>query len=127
MRLVILLLVAGCAAHDVDAHFPMSEPGDATGTLVLLLAEPADDATVAIDGVLVAEQQHTQRLVIDRVPVGTADVIVAANGQDKEFHAWIGTDHATTVPLGVPDASMGFVKTLAGTLITIIVYSLLHR
>ena len=52
--------------------------------------------------------------------------MLAANGEDKQFHAWIGTDHATTVPLGVPDASMGFVKTLAGTLITILVYSLLH-
>jgi hypothetical protein len=30
------------------------------------------------------------------------------------------------VPIGIPDQSMGFVKTLAGTLITILVYSLLH-
>jgi hypothetical protein len=126
MRFLGLLLVAACTAHDVRTHFPMAMPSDATGTLVLLLTEPADDVTVAINGVLVIEQQHTQRVVIDRVPVGTADVVLAANGQDKEFHAWIGTDHATTVPLGVPDASMGFIKTLAGTLITILVYSLLH-
>ena len=93
---------------------------------MLLLTQPADDVTVAINGVLVAANAHTQRLVIDRVPVGTAEVILAANGEDKQFKAWIGTDHATTVPLGVPDASMGFIKTLAGTLITIVVYSLLH-
>jgi hypothetical protein len=126
MRMLVLILVAGCMAHDVRTHYPMALPSDATGTLVLLLTQPADDVTVAINGVLVIEEQHTQRVVIDRVPVGTADVVLAANGQDKEFHAWIGTDHATTVPLGVPDASMGFIKTLAGTLITIIVYSLLH-
>ena len=126
MRMLVLILVAGCMAHDVRTHYPMALPSDATGTLVLLLTRPAHDVTVAINGVLVIEEQHTQRVVIDRVPVGTADVVLAANGQDKEFHAWIGTDHATTVPLGVPDASMGFIKTLAGTLITIIVYSLLH-
>ncbi len=126
MRFVVLLLLAGCAAHDVLVHYPMATPSDATGTLVLLLTQPADDVTVAIDGVLVAEEQHTKRVVVDRVPVGTADVVLAANGQDKQFHAWVGTDHATTVPLGIPDSSMGFVKTLAGTLITILVYSLLH-
>ncbi|HEX4453013.1 MAG TPA: hypothetical protein VH143_19195 [Kofleriaceae bacterium] len=115
-----------CTAHDVRVHYPLASPDDAGGTLVLLLTQPADDVTVAIDGVLVAANAHTQRLVIDRVPVGTAEVIVAANGEDKSFKAWIGTDHATTVPLGVPDASMGFIKTLAGTLITIVVYSLLH-
>jgi hypothetical protein len=126
MRWLVVLALAACSAHDVVAHFPMASPGDATGTLVLLLTQPADDVTVAINGVLIAEQQHTRRVVVDRLPVGTADVVVAANGQDKEIHTWIGTDHATTVPLGVPDASMGFIKTLAGTLITILVYSLLH-
>jgi hypothetical protein len=126
MRFVFLLVFAGCAAHDVLVHYPMATPSDATGTLVILLTQPADDVTVAIDGVLVTEEQHTKRIVVDRVPVGTADVILAANGEDKQFHAWVGTDHATTVPLGIPDSSMGFVKTLAGTLITILVYSLLH-
>src|SRR5580704_423132 len=126
MRFVFLVLLAGCTAHDVLVHYPMATPSDETGTLVLLLTQPADDVTVAINGVLVTEQQHTQRVVVDRVPVGTADVILAANGQDKQLHAWIGTDHATTIPLGMPDSSMAFIKTLAGTLITILVYSLLH-
>jgi hypothetical protein len=92
----------------------------------LLLTQPASDVTVSINGVLVAEGEHTRRLVIDRVPVGTADVILAANGGDKQFRTWIGSDHATTVPLGIPEESMSFLKTLAGTLITIVVYSLLH-
>jgi hypothetical protein len=126
MRFALVWLLAACTAHDVLVHYPMATPSDATGTLVLLLTQPADDVTVAIDGVLVTEQQHTRRVVVDRVPVGTADVILAANGTDKQFRAWIGTDHATTVPLGMPDASQGFIKTLVGTLITIITYSLLH-
>ncbi|HEY3805018.1 MAG TPA: hypothetical protein VGL61_20550 [Kofleriaceae bacterium] len=126
MRWLVILALTACSAHDVSVHYPMSSPGDETGTLVLLLTQPADDVTVAINGVLTVDQQHTQRVVVDRLPVGTADIVVAANGQDKELHAWIGTDHATTIPMGMPDASMGFIKTLAGTLITIIVYSLLH-
>jgi hypothetical protein len=124
--LVPVLLIAGCAAHDLQVHYPIVVPNQPTGTLVLLMSQPASDVAVAIDGVLVTADAHTQRLVIDGVPVGTAEVIFAANGGEKEFKAWIGGDHATTVPIGIPDASMGFVKTLAGTLITILVYSLLH-
>ncbi len=126
MRFLILLLFAACTAHDVALHFPIVTPGMPTGTLVLLMSQPASDVTVAIEGVLITAEAHTQRLVIDGVPVGTVDVIVAANGGDKEMKVWVGSDHATTVPIGIPDASMGFLKTLAGTLITILVYSLLH-
>ncbi|MEO6774284.1 MAG: hypothetical protein ABI467_14910 [Kofleriaceae bacterium] len=129
MRLIAIALVAtlaGCAAEDLHTHYPVATPGQPTGTLVLLMSQPASDVTVAVDGVLIAAEGHTQRLVIDGVPCGTVDVILAANGGDKEFKVWVGGDHATTVPIGIPDASTGFIKTLAGTLITVLVYSLLH-
>jgi hypothetical protein len=128
MRLVfVLLLATACAAHDVRTHYPLSVPTDPTGTLVLDLTQPADDVTVSLNGVLVVDKAHTQHVVIEGVPIGTAEIILAANGGDKEFKVWVGGDHATTVPLGIPDAGIGFIKTLAGTLITILVYSLLHH
>ena len=113
-------------AHDQRVRYPA--PQDApTGTLVILFAQPASDVIVSIDGMLVVQNAHTARVVVENVPVGTREVIVAANGTDKAFRAWVGTDHATTVPLGVPDAQYGFLKTLFGTLLTIVVYSLLHH
>ena len=127
MRIFVICCLFACGANDVRVHYPLGAPTDPTGTLVVLMTEPASDVTVAINGILVVDQAHTQRVVIDRVPVGTADVILAANGGDKQFRTWVGSDHVTTVPLGIPDASMGFIKTLAGTLITILVYTLLHR
>jgi hypothetical protein len=127
MRIALMVsLLAACAVHDVRAHFP-ALPDQPTGTLVLLLSQPASEVSVAVNGVLVVEDAHTGRVVIDGVPVGTEEVIMAANGSDKQFHVWVGGDHATTVPLGVPDPGSGFVKTLAGTLITILVYSWLHH
>ena len=125
--LLVLVLAAGCAAHDVRVHYPLAVPGEDTGTLVLQMTQPAEDVSVALNGVLVVDKAHTQHVVIDRVPVGSVEVILAANGGDKQFKVWIGTDHATAVPLGIPDASTGFIKTLAGTLITIVVYTLLHH
>ena len=128
MRTVILCVMvalAGCPAHDVHARFP-SAPGDATGTLVLLLSQPASDVSVAVNGALVVEDAHTRRISIAGVPVGTAEVIVAANGGDKEFRAWVGGEQPTTVPLGIPDASTGMWKSIFATLVTIVAYRLIH-
>ena len=127
MRLVfVLLLATACTAHDVRTRFPLTSATEPSGTLVLELTQPADDVTVSLNGVLVVDKVHTQHIVIEGVPYGTAEIILAANGGDKEFKVWVGSDHATTVPLGIPEAGTGFIKTLAGTLITILVYSLLH-
>jgi hypothetical protein len=123
--MLLLALLVGCA-KDVHVHYP-SEPSDATGTLVLTMAEPASGVSVAINGVLVVDDAHTRHVVIDGVPVGTGEVVMAANGSDKAFHVWVGSDHPTTVPLGVPEESYGFLKSVAGSLLTVIVYTLLHR
>jgi hypothetical protein len=124
MRWLLVFLI-GCA-HDVRVTYP-GAPAGPTGTLVLQMSQPASGVSVAIDGLLVVDTAHTEHVVIEGVPVGTADVVMAANGTDKDFHVWIGSDHATTVPLGIPDATPGYVASLAGTLLTIVVYTLLHH
>ena len=128
MRLVsiLLVLVVACGGTDVRVHYPVM-PDQPTGTLVLQLSQAADDVTVAINGNLVVDRVKTSHVIVDGVPVGTQTVIMAANGVDKQFQIWVDGDHWTTVPLGVPDPGYGFVKTLAGSLLTIIVYSLLHH
>jgi hypothetical protein len=124
MRVVLVLLaLAGCA-RDVIAHYP-SLPGEPTSSLVLLLGSPAEGVAVAIDGRLVVEDMHTSRVVVDGVPVGNRDIVVAANGADKELKVWIESDHATTVPIGVHDGGPGFLLSLLGTIITLVVYSTL--
>jgi hypothetical protein len=124
---VVLLIVAfalGCAKN-VSAKYP-SNPSDATGTLVLTMANTASGVSVAVNGILVVEDAKTSRIVIESIPVGTAEVIMAANGADKAFRAWITSEHPTTVPLGVPEEGSGFIKSLFGSLVTIVVYSLLR-
>lgn len=129
MRIALLVLIAalvlGGCAHDVRVNYP-APAGAPTGTLVLLFSQPASDVNVAINGVLVVEGQHTGRVTIANVPSGNEEVVITANGADKAFKTWVDSDHPTTIPLGVPDASTGFWKGLAGTLLTVIVYSLLH-
>jgi hypothetical protein len=123
---ISIALVATSCAHDVTAHFP-APMDDPTGSVVLLLSDAAQGVSVAVNGVLVVEDQHTQRVVIDRIPVGTAEVVMTANGGDKAFKVWVGGDHPTTVPLGAPaEGAVGFVKTIVASVITVVVYALLH-
>jgi hypothetical protein len=122
---ICLLVTVTACSHDVRVRYP-APPDAPTGTLVLLFGEAAGDVAVAINGQLMCEGEHTDRVTIDNVPVGTAKIVMAANGADKQFEMWIDGDHPTTVPLGVPDAGNGFVKTLFGTIVTIVLYSLLH-
>ena len=121
---VIATLVGGCA-HDVRAHFPASAEVP-TGTLVLLLSQPASEVTVAVDGVLVAEDKRTRRITIDGVPTGTRDIAITANGGDKQLRAWIDSEHPTTIPLGVGEPATSWLKSIFGALISIVVYSVLH-
>jgi anti-sigma-K factor RskA len=122
--LAVMVWITGCA-HDVHVSYPAA-PDEPTGSIVLLLSQPASDVNVAVNGVLVVEDAHTGRIVINNAPGGTVDLVMTANGSDKAMRVWVGTDRATTIPLGVPDGSTGFLKSLFGTLVTIIAYSLLH-
>jgi hypothetical protein len=126
MRLVLiaLLVLAGCA-HDIRTRYP-APPDAPTGTLVLLLTQSSSGVSVAVDGLLVVEDAHTQRITIDNVPTGTHEVVIAANGGDKAFRTWVQSDHPTTIPLGVPEAASSFLKSIAATLISIAAYSLLR-
>ena len=126
MKWLLIVFLIGCA-HDVRAKYAKPPPDQPTGTLVLKMAKAASGVSVAINGLLVVDDAHTKHVVIESVPVGTAEVVMSANGSDKAFSVWIHGDHPTTVPLGVPDEGLGFLKTIAGSLITIIVYSLLNR
>ena len=128
MRVVLMLVVVvtlGACARDVHVRFP-SAPDDPTGTLVLLLSSPAKGVSVAINGRLVVEDAHTERIVISGAPIGTEEIVMTANGGEKAMRVWVGTEHATTVPLGVPEPGSGFLKSLFGTLVTIVAYSLLR-
>ncbi|MDQ3368121.1 MAG: hypothetical protein M3680_22070 [Myxococcota bacterium] len=126
MRLMILLvlLIGGCA-HDVRSRYPAA-PDAPTGTLVLLLSQSASGVSVAVNGLLVVEDARTEKIVIENIPTGTAEVAIAANGGDKQVRVWITSDHPTTLPMGVPEATSSLLKSIFATLVSITAYSLLN-
>ena len=123
---IVLVILVGCA-QDMRVKYP-ALPEQPTSSVVLLLSDAAQGVSVAVNGVLVLQDAHTERVVIDNVPVGNADIIMTANGGDKPKRVWVADDHAVTVPMGVPDGggASGFLKTIFASAITMAVYALLH-
>ena len=126
MRFVwlIVIFVVGCGGHDVRVDYPAA-PDAPTGTLVLKLSTTAD-VSVAVNGILVVDDEKTDKIRIDRIPVGSNEIVIAANGGDKAVKAWVTSDYWTTIPMGVPEPSTGFLKSIFATLISIVAYSMLN-
>ncbi|HUQ05829.1 MAG TPA: hypothetical protein VM261_25180 [Kofleriaceae bacterium] len=128
-RLRFLLLggvgLAACA-HDVRARFP-APPDAPTGTVELVFSAPASDVSVAVNGHLVVYDARTERIRIDQVPTGYADLAIAAGPGEKQVRVWVEYDRTTTIPLGAPgEAPMSAIRALATSLATVALYALLN-
>jgi hypothetical protein len=77
------LAFSGCAS-DVEVSYP-SPPRDAgeTGVVLVRFTEPMQDVSVLIDGVLVAEDRHTERVRVANVPTGPRRVTVVASAGNR--------------------------------------------
>jgi len=106
--------------------FP-APPGAASGASGLGFTSGAADVAVAVNGVLVVEDAHTERVRIDGVPTGYAELAIAAGSGEKALRVWVEADHLTTIPLGAPaEAPMSALRGLATSLAGIALYSLLN-
>lgn len=124
MRLAWLLLVLLGCAHDVRVAYP-APPDVPTGTLVLRLTTTAN-VSVAVNGILVVDNEKTDKIRIDQIPIGGNDLVIAANGGDKAIRAFVTSEQWTTIPMGVPEESTGFLKSIFATLVSIVAYSMLN-
>jgi len=118
---VLLALGPGCA-HDVRAKLPKTDPSLA-GRIEIVFTREADDVAVVVDRELVVRGAHTERVIIDDVPAGFVDVMVAAgSGQgrvERIVRVEVDAGETTTIPLAAPDRSM--VSDLPSTLMMLVV------
>lgn len=121
-----IVLVCGACAHDVHRRFP-APPDAPTGTLALHFTEAASSVAVAVNGVLVVGDEHTQHVVIEDVPTGYAEVAIAAGPGEKQVRVWIDADRVTTVPVGAAgEAPLSAIRSLAVSLASVALYALLR-
>jgi hypothetical protein len=121
-----LAVAASACAHDVHARFP-APPGAPTGTLDLSFTAAATDVSVAVNGVLVVDDEKTDYVRIENIPTGYAELAIAAGSGEKQARVWIDADRITTIPLGAPaEAPLSAIRALATSLASIALYALLN-
>jgi hypothetical protein len=101
----IALVLAGCA-HDVRTRYP-SEPGEPTGSIVLVLTRASSGVIVAINGNLIVNGAHTQHIRIDGVATGYAELTIAIGDGAQQQKIWVESDRDTVVPIGAPQGLPG--------------------
>jgi hypothetical protein len=112
LPMVITLAVSGCASN-VEARYPSPAGPDQSGSVVIRFSEPMRAVSVSIDGLLVAEDEHTERVRITDVPSGPREVsVVAAAGgrttpvdRSETLNVTAGQEASMLVP--VPPRSLG--------------------
>jgi hypothetical protein len=129
--LVLGIAAVGACAHDVRARYPGppgGAPGGPVGRLELLFSGDADDVAVTVDGQLVVRDAHTGHIVIDNVPAGAVDVVVASGPGEKAMEVWIHDGQTTTVPLGGggSGSALGPITSAFVSLASVVLYALLN-
>jgi len=102
-----VVVAAGCA-RDVHVRLP-SDADEPTGSVTVVVTQPARDLTVAVNGVLVAERRHTKKVVVTGVPSGLVDVVIAAGAGETRLERHVRVDveegRDTAIPVGAPTGS----------------------
>jgi hypothetical protein len=111
MRWTILvsLAMAGCA-HDVTAVYGGGAPS--SGTIEVVLNEPTDALTVAINDQLVVDRAHSRRAQVVGVPAGPVHVHVATGkgceqGKLVDRDMMLAPGGRATLALPHPEISLG--------------------
>ncbi len=82
LPIAVALAVSGCASN-VEVRYPAPTGVVQSGSVLIRFSEPMRAVSVTIDGLLVAEDKHTERVNIAEVPVGKREVSVVAEGSGR--------------------------------------------
>lgn len=104
--LVVALVLGGCA-RDVRTRYPGPAAPSSTGSILLVLTRASSDVVVTVDGYLVVDGAHTERIKIDNVPSGYVDLSIAIGEGAQHQQLWIESGRSTVVPIGAPGGSGG--------------------
>ena len=108
-RWILILVLTGCA-HDVTAVYPAATPS--SGTVDVVLNEPTDALTVAINDQLVVDRAHSRHAQIVGVPAGPVRVHVATGkgceqGNMVDREVMLPPGGRATLALPHPELSVG--------------------
>jgi hypothetical protein len=110
---LIVAAASGCAAN-VEVGYPTPAGSIQTGTVLVRFTEPMTSVSVRVEGVLVAEDEHTERVEITDVPTGSREVtVVASEGSRKAAvhhteHVTVDAEKPAVILVATPPRSIGY-------------------
>lgn len=110
----IVALAAAACAEDVFVAYPTPSGAGDTGIVLVRFTDAMTSVSVRVDGVLVAEDEHTERVEVTGVPVGARELtVVAAPGNrvgpvDHTERVDVRGDRPAVVLVATPARSLGY-------------------
>lgn len=111
--LLLAALASGCAAN-VDVSYPTPSGTPETGVVLVRFTEPLSSVSVQVDGVLVAEDEHTERVQVTNVPTGSREVTVVASEPSRtesvrhSERVTVASEKTAVVLIATPPRSTGY-------------------
>ena len=110
---ILVTLTASACASNVEVRYPAPPETGRSGSVLIRLSEPMRAVSVSIDGLLVAEDQHTERVHIADVPAGARHVSIAASAGDRAasvertVRVDVAPGRESSILVSVPPRSLG--------------------
>ena len=124
LALLLAMVVSGCASN-VEAVYPGSPTPAPTGVLIVRFTEPMTSVSVRVDGALVVEDEHTERVEVRGVPTGEREVTVAASESSRvrPVHrtevVTVRPDQPVALLVATPPLSTGYwIRSAVGAVVT---------
>ena len=132
LAVFVALLASGCAAN-VDVAYPAPTSAQETGVVLVRFTEPMSSVSVRVDGVLVAEDKHTERVQVTNVPTGSREVAVVASQASRTEavrhleRVMVDSEKPAVVLIATPPRSTGYWINSAVTVLAYsVVWAILH-
>ena len=124
LGLLLAVAVSGCASN-VEAVYPGSPTPAPTGVVLVRFTEPMTSVSVRVDGALVVEDEHTERIEVRGVPAGEREVTVAASEsvRVRPVHrtevVTVRADRPVAILVATPPLSTGYwIRSAIGAVVT---------
>ena len=113
LALVVTLTASACAS-DVFVRYPApAQVVTESGAVLIRFTEPMRAVSVSVDGMLVAEDEHTERVHVEDVPTGTRRITIvgATPGRtasvERSETVTVVTGQEASILVAVPPRSLG--------------------
>ena len=111
LPILLVVLLPACAS-DIAVGYPSPAGAAPAGTVLVRFTEAMRSATVRIDGVLVVEDEHTERIEVANVPAGRREVTVVASSRGRSR----SIDHTEVVAVDPEKPAVVLIATPAHSL-----------